>query len=219
MNLPAALAIDVAGNIYFADQFNNRIREISAGIITTVAGNGNGFLGDPGDNGPALDAAIFYPEGVAVDNLGNVYASDLNGRIRKINSQGIITTIAGNGMNTFAEDIPATQGGIESPTSIALDSSGILYMVEMGTALIRALVPIDDTCGYSVNQDFYIFPAEVPPAHYQSGLRLAVHGRYQACPNGLVPGPWVPGRSRSSFPHCPIRVIRVRRRSRWPAFL
>lgn len=96
LNYPTGVAVDRLGNIFIADTKNNRIREIdhSTGIITTIAGNGTQAFG--GDGGPATAASINYPSDVGVDNKGNIYIPD-NCRIRKINSQGIINTIAGTG--------------------------------------------------------------------------------------------------------------------------
>jgi sugar lactone lactonase YvrE len=99
---PSAVAVDAAGNLYIADTGNSRIRKVSNGIITTVAGNGG--YGFSGDNGPATSAQLYDPYGVAVDSAGNLYIADtLNGRIRKV-SNGVITTIAGNGTYGYSGD-------------------------------------------------------------------------------------------------------------------
>ena len=99
LGFPIGEAIDAAGNLYFADLLNQRIRRIDAvtGIITTVAGNGT--VGYSGDNGPAVNAELNYPYGVASDQAGNLYIADTeNGRIRRVDAAtGIITTMAGNG--------------------------------------------------------------------------------------------------------------------------
>ena len=87
--------MDSAGNLYIADTVNNRIRKVSNGVITTVAGNGTCCFS--GDNGPATSAQLYGPQGVAVDSAGNLYIADTgNNRIRKV-SNGVITTVAGNG--------------------------------------------------------------------------------------------------------------------------
>ena len=104
LNTPEAVAVDAAGNLYIADFYNNRVRKVSTtGIISTIAGTG--VYGFSGDGGPATDAQVQYPAGVAVDAAGNVYISDQNShRIRMINTAGIITTIAGTGAPAFNGD-------------------------------------------------------------------------------------------------------------------
>ena len=100
LNYPDGVAVDSAGNLYIADTCNNRIRKVSNGVITTVAGNGT--PGFSGDNGPATSAQLNYPDGVAVDSAGNLYIADTgNNRIRKV-SNGVITTVAGNGTQATA---------------------------------------------------------------------------------------------------------------------
>jgi len=95
LSSPYAVAVDSAGNLYIADLNNNRVRKVSGGVITTVAGNGT--TGYSGDNGPATSAAIFNPFSVAVDSAGNLYIADYgNNVVRKV-SNGVITTVAGNG--------------------------------------------------------------------------------------------------------------------------
>ena len=94
---PNGVAVDGAGNLYIADTKNRRIRKVdSTGTITTIAGTGEYGFG--GDGGPAAEAQLGGPSGVAVDGAGNLYIADLNnGRIRKVDSTGTITTIAGSG--------------------------------------------------------------------------------------------------------------------------
>ena len=103
--------MDSNGNIYIADSYNNRIRKVNSitGIITTVAGNGT--EGYSGDGGLATNAELYYPFGVAVDSNGNIYIADSgNNRIRKVNSTtGIITTIAGNGIEDIQEMVDLQQ--------------------------------------------------------------------------------------------------------------
>ena len=95
LNFPTAVAVDASGNLYIADSANHRIREVSGGIISTIAGTT--VFGFSGDNGPATSAQLYLPKGVAVDSHGNVYIADTgNQRIREITGT-TITTIAGNG--------------------------------------------------------------------------------------------------------------------------
>ena len=131
---PTGVAVDSAGNLYIADR--NRIRKVSGGVITTVAGNGT--QGFSGDNGPATSAQLSEPYGVAVDFAGNLYIADRgNHRIRKV-SGGVITTVAGNGLRGFSgDDGPATSAQLNSPSGIAVDSAGNLYISDHGNNRIR----------------------------------------------------------------------------------
>ena len=136
LNQPWGVAADAAGNIYIADTWNNRIRKISGGTITTVAGNGNG--GFSGDGGPATGASLWWPAGVAIDAAGNLYIADQrNNRIRKV-SGGIITTVAGTGTGVFSGDGgPANAATLLNPYGLAVDSAGNLYIADNGNSRIR----------------------------------------------------------------------------------
>jgi len=101
--------------------------DATTGIPTRVAGNAtNGFSGD---NGPAVDAQLYGPNGLTLDPAGNLYIADTNnGRVRKV-SNGIITTIAGNGAYGAAGDgVPATSAELSYPTALAIDAAGTLYI-------------------------------------------------------------------------------------------
>jgi sugar lactone lactonase YvrE len=142
LNYPTGIALDNAGNIYFADTLNVRIRRITAatGIITTVAGNGT--LGPWGDNGPATSASMAYPDGVAVDSSGNIYIADTdNGTIRKVTaSTGVITTIAGTGyVGSSGDGGPATNATMNYPNEVALDGSGNIYIADSDNNKIRKI--------------------------------------------------------------------------------
>jgi uncharacterized protein (TIGR03437 family) len=134
--LPNGVAVDAAGNLYIADAGNNRIRKVSNGVITTVAGNGT--QGSGGDGGPATSAQLYYPWGVAVDSAGNLYIADRgNNRIRKV-SNGVITTVAGTGTYGFSGDNgPATSAQLYDPQGVAVDSAGNLYIADTGNSHVR----------------------------------------------------------------------------------
>ena len=141
-NWPTGIALDGSGNIYIADHTNNRIRKISSstGIITTIAGNGT--AGFSGDGGPATDAKLYWPFGIALDSSGNIYIADqVNFRIRKLTiSTGIISTIAGSGTYGYTGDGGvATSADLKQPTGIALDKFGNVYFAEEDNHVIRKI--------------------------------------------------------------------------------
>jgi len=132
------VAMDFVGNLYINDWYNNRVRKVDInGIITTVAGNGNATYS--GDGGAATNASLAYPAGVAVDMLGNLYIADRNNhRVRKVDTNGIITTIAGNGIPGHSGDYgAATNASLASPNSLAADAVGNLYIAGYTNYYIR----------------------------------------------------------------------------------
>ena len=134
---PTALAFDYSGNLYICDQDNQRVRMVNtAGIITTIAGNG--IAGGGGDGGAATLAELHFPTGVVVDKAGNVYICDNNNfRIRKVNTSGIISTVAGNGTAGYSGDGgAATAAEISYASDVALDGMGNLYISD-GNYCIR----------------------------------------------------------------------------------
>jgi sugar lactone lactonase YvrE len=139
LNSPWGVTPSVTGQLYIADQNNNRIRAIgTSGVITTVVGTGTeGFSGDAG---PASAATLNVPASVAIDAAGNLYVADSgNNRVRKINaSTGIITTIAGGTSQAFSGDSgPANQAGLYGPYTLALDSQGSLFIADVFHNRIR----------------------------------------------------------------------------------
>ena len=135
---PRGVAVDTAGNLFIADQINCRIRKVSTnGIITTVAGVGG--AGYNGDNQPAITAALYYPDGVAVDNVGNIFIADQNNnRIRKVGTNGIITTVAGIGAAGYnGDNQPAIVAALNYPNGVTVDSAGDLYIADQVNNRIR----------------------------------------------------------------------------------
>ena len=135
------LAVDREGNIYIADDTNNRLRKLtlSTGLITTVAGTT--VAGYNGDDIDATTATLFTPEGVGIDAVGNIYIADtLNHRLRKVTvSTGKITTIAGTGssLGTPVDGILATKSSLARPASVAVDTEGNVYIADSANHRIR----------------------------------------------------------------------------------
>ncbi|MEM7737304.1 MAG: NHL repeat-containing protein, partial [Deinococcota bacterium] len=146
---PCDVVLDSTGNLFIADQYNHRVRKIdTAGIITTVAGSSAiGFSngGFSGDGGVATAAHLNEPCGVAVDSVGNLFIADTgNNRIRKVDTTGMITTVAGNGRSSFSGDGgAATDARLISPLRVAVDSAGNLFVADWGYHSIRKI----DTAG------------------------------------------------------------------------
>jgi sugar lactone lactonase YvrE len=138
LNQPTGVAVDGSGNLFIADRFNGRVRRVDAstGIITTVAGNGS--FGFSGDGGPATAAPLNHPTGVAVDGSGNLFIVDSsNQRIRQV-SNGVITTVAGNGTHGFSGDGgPATAAALNFPWGIAVDGAGNLFVADQFNFRVR----------------------------------------------------------------------------------
>jgi uncharacterized protein (TIGR03437 family) len=169
--------VDGTGNIFIADSINARIRKVSpTGIITTVAGNGT--QGYAGDGGQATSAQLQYPGGIAFDSAGNLYIADLgNNRIRKIASNGIISTIAGNGLQGYSGDGGlATNAELNRPNSLSVDSAGNVFVADTQNNVVRLLQPTSSarainsvTNGASNLASASISPGEII-VFYGSGL-------------------------------------------------
>ena len=146
---PSGMALDGAGNLFIADTYDHRIRKVdSAGVISTIAGSGEtGVFGDggfSGDGGPAVEAELYNPVSVALDGAGNLFIADrYNHRIRKVDSAGVISTVAGSGEagvlgGGFSGDGgPATAARLSSPSGVALDGAGNLFIADKGNHRIR----------------------------------------------------------------------------------
>ncbi len=135
--LPSGIAVDKDGNLYIADPPAGRIRKVTpAGIISTIAGNGS--LTSSGDGGPATQAGLGNPLNVAVDNLGNLYLTEQSTfRVRKVNSAGIITRVAGSSIGFSGDGGPATQAAFGDLRGLAADQAGNLYIGDYGNNRVR----------------------------------------------------------------------------------
>ena len=171
LSSPSGVAIDNEGNIYIADQGNNRIRKITTdGIIYTIAGTGT--AGYSGDSDYAINAELNSPLDVEVDTDGRIYISDtLNHRIRRIDNSGIIQTIAGTGIAGDGLDgVDARTSALNSPHRIHVGSDGLLYIADYGNRKVRVIsqkgivdtvikdkIAIYSPSGYVYN-DYSLFP-------------------------------------------------------------
>ncbi len=147
LNSPQGLALDSAGNLYIADTYNHRIREISGGNINTIAGSGAPCLspcgtgGFSGDGGPATLATLSFPYGVAVDSVGNVYIADSNNNaIRKV-TIGTINTVAGTGGKPgyMGDGGLATAALLNGPLGVAADASGNIFIADSENNVVRVV--------------------------------------------------------------------------------
>jgi uncharacterized protein (TIGR03437 family) len=141
LNGPQGLAVDSAGNLYIADSQNHRVRKVTGGNISTVAGSGT--AGSGGDGGAPGSAQLNLPFGVAVDAANNLYIAEFAGnRVRKVAANGNISTLAGNGVNGFSGD--GGQGGsamLNGPQTVATDSQGNVYVGDTGNNRVRKVTP------------------------------------------------------------------------------
>ena len=142
LNQPQGFAFDRSGNLYIADSANNRVRRIDRrGVITTIAGNGR--HGYSGDGGPAVAARLSDPYGLAFDANGALYVAEPDeGVVRRIDTKGIITTVAGTGRPGFSGDGGrATKARLNSPFGLVFDAAGNLLIADNGNGRIRKVTP------------------------------------------------------------------------------
>jgi hypothetical protein len=154
LNHPNRTIVDDSGNLWIADYQNYRVREVAiSGVISTVAGNGtNGFSGD---GGPATSAKLSRPTGVALDSLGNLYIADGgNNRIRRVGTNGIISTFAGNGTNGYTGDGgPAPKAELNMPNDVFIDPSNNVFIADTGRIrLVRTNGIIATVAGNGTNR-------------------------------------------------------------------
>ena len=136
---PSAVAVDTLGDVYIADTGNHRIRKVSDGIITSVAGNSR--VGFGGDGGPADLATLNRPEGVALDVYGTVYIADTrNHMVRRVDLDGTISTVMGTGKQGYSGDgALATSATLSFPRGVAVDWRGGVYVADSGNHVVRRI--------------------------------------------------------------------------------
>jgi sugar lactone lactonase YvrE len=136
-NDPKSVAVDDQGTVYVVDAGNHRLRKITAdGTVTTLAGSTLGF-----EDGPGGEANFARPEGITIDNAGNILVADtLNHRIRKVTPQGHVTTLAGSGLQGML-DGPAAKARFNNPADVDMDVTGIVYVADSENNCVRMIRP------------------------------------------------------------------------------
>jgi DNA-binding CsgD family transcriptional regulator/sugar lactone lactonase YvrE len=140
MDTPMGLAVDLDGDVYVADAGNHRVRRISpSGVITTVAGTGE--AGFSGDGRAATAARLRFPVAVAVAPNGSLYVADTgNNRVRRVDLNNAITTVAGTGKSGYGGDGgPGRDGTLNMPLGVAVDSAGAIYVADFGNDRVRRI--------------------------------------------------------------------------------
>jgi hypothetical protein len=201
LNHPASMAVDSSGNVFIADEYNHRIREVTAatGIITTVAGTGvGGFNGD----GEALFAELQYPQGVILDANENLFIADTNNhRVRWLSPDGILTTFGGLGFAGFNGDgIMALQAELFYPSAVTQDTTGNVYVADQSNWRIRqinafaALDLSDDNIGFpltpvgSLSAPAIVTLSSIGPLTIPNVAITGPFSEYDDCPFSLSNG-------------------------------
>jgi sugar lactone lactonase YvrE len=143
LDTPAGVAVDPAGDVFFADTSNNVVRELVEATQEMVIVAGDGIQGDSGNNGPATAAGLDYPMGVCVDGAGDIYITEFSGScVREVvKATGNIVLIAGNGTNAYSGDNgPAVSAALDGPETAILDGTGNLYISDQYNYVIRKVV-------------------------------------------------------------------------------
>jgi uncharacterized protein (TIGR03437 family) len=165
LHRPQGVVTAPDGTIYFTDTVNHRVRKIGTdGKISTIAGTGD--PGFSGDGGPGISAQLSYPDAITRDSVGNLYVVDQSDlRVRKITSAGVISTVAGNGLLQYSNDVRGALGsGFAYINGIAVDSAGNLYLSEQLNYVIKKIVPTGGMTTYAGTQRGTGFAGDNGPA-------------------------------------------------------
>lgn len=220
-NFPLSVVNDDAGNTYISDTLNHRIRKVNPqGVISTYAGTGQpGFSGDAGS---ALSARLNFPAGLALDENNNLYIADqFNHRVRKITSQGIISTVAGSGSAGYSGDGDlALQAQLNTPHGVALDGAGNLFIAEFNNHTVRKVdlsgviytLAGTGTAGYSGDGDSSVLaqmnvPTAVLPQPGGSSLYIADSVNNRVRRVDAVANPGAGGSGTGSAADYRLRII------------
>ena len=189
---PSGVAVDAMGNLYIADQRDHRIRRVDAatGTISNIAGTGEWGYG--GDGGPAIEAQLSEPHGVAVDAVGNVYVTSYwNHRVRKVDAvTGTISTIAGTGEWGYRGDGgPATQAELRYPSGLTVDGAGNLYIADEGNHRVRRVDAVTGTISTIAGTGEWGYGGDGGPAieaqlRYPSGVTVDGAGSFYVADSG-----------------------------------
>jgi sugar lactone lactonase YvrE len=132
---PSSVAVDATGNVYIADPFNNTIRKLAAGVVSTLAGTA-GISG--GADGTGAAAQFNHPSGVAVDAAGTIYVADaVNHTLRRVTAAGVVTTLAGSAGTSGATDGTGNAARFNYPVGVRVDASGTIFVADNGNSAIR----------------------------------------------------------------------------------
>jgi sugar lactone lactonase YvrE len=175
---PAGVAVDSAGNVYVADQYNSTIRKVTrAGVVTTLAG----LAGTYGStDGTGSSARFSQPASVAVDSAGDVYVADMgNSTIRKVTPSGVVTTLAGQTENAGFADGTGTSAQFYFPQGVAVDANGNVYVADTYNSLIREITPaaqVTTVAGASTSQGSTDGTGKVASFNQPTGVAAGANG-------------------------------------------